>query len=1635
MARTMPRPPPSTQPSGSTIPRPDPFRRGKEDLSRLNEPQRQQMQAAASGSAPSQKSQGPPRTTIERIPPLPATQPAASASSSSRPSNVSSRSSHVTPISPQNIQQPSSGHGSRRKPIFTARKSAYNRPPQSQPSLSRPSLSKNTRSPLSSSIPFRPNEPSPRSAEKGKGKADDIISIQDSEDDSTSVSQSQMLSEPRSPRKTLAHPSLSQPGSRSFLSTSSGDEFPDSLSQQYRGREGIQSVNRSVNDGEREPESISRGPRNFSNSRGGRSNVGATSGPSTQPVFGNARTASTNHPPPLTQPTTTGRRLNSSTATNRTVGESSSPRPVVDLGVVEVSDDDDDEGARAVNRANETIVVDLTTDDDDVLSSAVPATSRGSHHAHVSTTDSQSRIHLPSSQPARSLPDLSQSQSPPAVRPKPRSSAIPKDKMASIKPRPAGSRPLNDSRGRSGNDLGTARVNSGPDRAASELADDLIDETNDGDNCIPGRFTFHPTLAPGDGMVVDSGLQHDGLHADMPETASVDVQEAGEPMIVEPNFDVDDGNPLDMAFADDEFDPMVGGGAIRFSRDKSSSVEQDTRVDENMKRPEETSPIARARELRSPSVSRQNEDPASPGEDANEVDLLIGPSISSPRKSVSDPQQSANKATRSESVSILLESVTPPAQETLTNKIGMMDLSRRGPEDMTSCTEVPMDVVNEKEPSKSVVTGPPCSAPDGAVRMASANRRNDETEKQADVNMIALTASGQTSIPEPHKQASVLARDIRAPREQANPIRALSPGALVAPAPVVNFMGMFNLPPQKASPTARASRNMSTVSTPSASPTRPIQAPAGKANNVDAGNENGSRLVEKTGELRETINAIPTQTASPNPVSSDSQIPAVVADGKNNVELASTADKPARDQSLSPRSRANLKMPPVRPTRRLSVPAPTFQYLRAADTRTSSEKMVADPETVPSHSSKQETVRTDPSSSLTPSSLMSDAREIPDQALCSARKPKLLINDPPGSNDSGAAKGIPSPTTNLFRAAAASGLSLRRDLMPYVKKRMLQSTMEGGDAQNSDSLARGSSSAAEPGSVSQPVPPKRHKALNTGSVDDNPNQRYAGTTTLATSIPQPVTGANALAQIYNRTSGGLHDVKLSAMSRSDKSVASSRKFPFARKSTGTSKRRPVSSSERPTPLDNPARPSSSASFRKRAISTSSASSSGDIIDTGKQSSAKRARTHKSDLSRKPPVARKTCNGSKRARQSMASNTSTMRSRSISSASSPAPMDVFGDDHSESSNNRPATPVTDLADAVSDIVIASKPKHKVSKGPDPSFSGRRHGPKWYHIKDIPRDFINEVNYFPAWGRNPRLLKDMFEQAILQNTNDDEPNAPAIQIINNVDDQPAPPFEFYYTNRLYHHENVPPPDYENLQGCGCMGKCDPQSATCACLHRQLAIFRGQDNYHEGFVYDDKGRAQIQGFPIFECNDACGCDEDCTNRVVQHGRQCHINIVKTKRKGWGIFAGKKIPKGTFIGIYSGELLVDEEAHRRGLKYNASDRNYLFDIDFWHIPRDKPDEIKYVIDAFHVGNFTRFLNHSCDPNCRINAVYINEANIDKPLLAIFTTKDLDAGQELCFNYNPERDEDDDDSDEEHSYQKCLCGARNCCGKIFIHN
>ncbi|KAI0665962.1 hypothetical protein C8Q78DRAFT_985350 [Trametes maxima] len=322
------------------------------------------------------------------------------------------------------------------------------------------------------------------------------------------------------------------------------------------------------------------------------------------------------------------------------------------------------------------------------------------------------------------------------------------------------------------------------------------------------------------------------------------------------------------------------------------------------------------------------------------------------------------------------------------------------------------------------------------------------------------------------------------------------------------------------------------------------------------------------------------------------------------------------------------------------------------------------------------------------------------------------------------------------------------------------------------------------------------------------------------------------------------------------------------------------------------------------------------------------------------------------------------------------------------------------------------------------------------KDIPHELHDRLNALSLPARRAGNMQVLvFEAEIRANTADDEPRAPPIYIVNEVDEEPTPPLEFYYSNLMWHGEGVPKPDLDNLQGCDCIGPCDPASKTCACAKRQQKFWTEGG---EAFIYDKRRRLRTHQYPIFECNMNCGCSDDCQNRVVQNGRQYEIAICKTVNKGWGVFAGpKKIPADSFIGVYAGEYLTDAETEERGTIYNKFGRTYLFDLDFWYLNKAGVErEETFCVDAYHAGNFTRYLNHSCDPNCVINACYINEANLDKPLLTIFTSRDVDPYEELCFSYfGPVDDEDlktKDPKKDDAVYITCQCGASNCRGTMW---
>lgn len=194
------------------------------------------------------------------------------------------------------------------------------------------------------------------------------------------------------------------------------------------------------------------------------------------------------------------------------------------------------------------------------------------------------------------------------------------------------------------------------------------------------------------------------------------------------------------------------------------------------------------------------------------------------------------------------------------------------------------------------------------------------------------------------------------------------------------------------------------------------------------------------------------------------------------------------------------------------------------------------------------------------------------------------------------------------------------------------------------------------------------------------------------------------------------------------------------------------------------------------------------------------------------------------------------------------------------------------------------------------------------------------------------------------------------------------------------------------------------------------------------------------IYECNSKCECGPECKSRVVQKGRQVPLEIFRTgDGRGWGLKTLAELKAGSFVDTYRGEIITSEEGDRREEAAKQADNgkmkdSYLFSLDK-HAGEELDLEQCYLVDGEHIGGPTRFINHSCMPNCQMHTVSMNRHDIRIYELAFFTNQDVDAGTELTFDYT---DNDGDEIDAENlprqgEGQRCRCGAPNCRGWLWL--
>ncbi len=148
------------------------------------------------------------------------------------------------------------------------------------------------------------------------------------------------------------------------------------------------------------------------------------------------------------------------------------------------------------------------------------------------------------------------------------------------------------------------------------------------------------------------------------------------------------------------------------------------------------------------------------------------------------------------------------------------------------------------------------------------------------------------------------------------------------------------------------------------------------------------------------------------------------------------------------------------------------------------------------------------------------------------------------------------------------------------------------------------------------------------------------------------------------------------------------------------------------------------------------------------------------------------------------------------------------------------------------------------------------------------------------------------------------------------------------------------------------------------------------------------------------------------MSRDRPALFRVRRSSVHGLGVFAARRIRKGTRIVEYLGERVSHREADRRYEHKSSRDSHtFLFVVDSG-----------IVIDAGANGNEARFINHGCDPNC--------ESVTDERRVFVEATRTIQPGEELTYDYSIKRDRDDPPDID--AVFACRCGAQSCRGTML---
>ncbi|CAN3501677.1 histone-lysine N-methyltransferase, H3 lysine-4 specific [Diutina catenulata] len=173
----------------------------------------------------------------------------------------------------------------------------------------------------------------------------------------------------------------------------------------------------------------------------------------------------------------------------------------------------------------------------------------------------------------------------------------------------------------------------------------------------------------------------------------------------------------------------------------------------------------------------------------------------------------------------------------------------------------------------------------------------------------------------------------------------------------------------------------------------------------------------------------------------------------------------------------------------------------------------------------------------------------------------------------------------------------------------------------------------------------------------------------------------------------------------------------------------------------------------------------------------------------------------------------------------------------------------------------------------------------------------------------------------------------------------------------------------------------------------------------------RANIRRFAA-DVNAQLGAETEVLSLNQLTKRKKPVTFARSTIHNWGLYALEAIGAKEMIIEYVGESIRQAVAEVRERAYMKTGigSSYLFRVDE-----------NTVIDATRKGGIARFINHCCSPSCTAKIIKVD----GRKRIVIYALRDIEANEELTYDYKFERDTNDDER------IRCLCGAPGCKGYL----